>query len=80
MKKQELLNETVVYQTKKGAIQLKHGSSTETVWASQAHIADIFEAERSTITKHIRNILKDRELDKNSVCAKMSHTAEDPFY
>ncbi len=48
-----------------------------TPWANQAQIADIFEAERSVITKHIRNILKDRELSSNSVCAKMAHTAED---
>lgn len=77
MKKQKLDHETIIYQTKNGAIQLKQDTQADTVWASQAHIADIFEIERSVITKHIRNILKDRELDANSVCAKMAHTAED---
>ena len=47
------------------------------LWASQAHIADIFEIERSVVTKHIRNILKNKELDENSVRAKLAHTAED---
>lgn len=48
------------------------------LWASQAHIADIFVIERSVVTKHIRNILKNRELDENSVRAKLAHTtAED---
>lgn len=47
------------------------------LWATQQQIADIFEIERSVATKHIRNILKDKELNTDSVCAKMAHTAED---
>jgi len=46
------------------------------LWARQAHIADIFEIERSVVTKYIRNILKDRELDENSVRAKLAHTVD----
>lgn len=53
------------------------GVQADSVWASQAHIADIFEVERSVIAKHIRNILKDKELDQDSVCAKLAHTAQD---
>src|SRR3989338_6829962 len=68
---------SVVYQTKNGAIELKQDSREDTVWASQAHIAEIFEIERSVISKHIRNIFKNKELDANSVCAKMARTAED---
>lgn len=68
---------TIIYQTKKGALELKQNSQLDMVWATQAHIAEIFEVERSVITKHIRNILKDGELDAHSVCAKMAHTAED---
>ena len=67
--------QNIVYQTKNGAIQLKQDVVADELWASQAHIADIFEIERSVVTKHIRNILKDKELDKNSVCAKLAHTA-----
>ena len=47
------------------------------IWATQGHIADIFEIERSVVTKHIRNILKDKELNEQSVRAKLAHTAED---
>jgi hypothetical protein len=47
------------------------------LWASQNQIADIFEVKRPAITKHIRNILKDKELDANSVRSKMEHTADD---
>ena len=70
-------NQVVVYQSKTGAIELKGDLKKETIWASQAQIADIFEADRSVITKHIRNILRDKELDSNSVCAKIAHTAND---
>jgi hypothetical protein len=69
--------EIVVYQAKSGAIELRGDFERETMWATQAEIAEVFQTERSVITKHIRNILKDKELDVNSVCAKFAHTAED---
>ena len=50
--------------------------SRDTIWATQAQIATVFNTERSVITKHIGNILKDKELEKKSVCAKFAHTAE----
>ena len=71
------ISSTVIYQSKNGAIELKKNASLDMLWASQAQIADIFEIERSVVTKHIRNILKDKELNRNSVCAKLAHTAED---
>lgn len=67
----------VIYQAKNGAIELRGDFTRETVWATQAQIAEIFAIERSVVTKHIRNILKDKELNENSVCAKFAHTAED---
>ena len=78
MKKiQSQKNEMVIYQAESGAIELRGDFEGETVWATQAQIAEAFEADRSVITKHIRNILKDKELDEKSVCAKFAHTAED---
>lgn len=77
MKTNKKFDDTAIYQTKNGAISLKQDTSADMLWASQEHIADIFELERSTVTKHIRNILKDNELNEKSVCAKLSHTAED---
>lgn len=65
----------IIYQSKTGAIELK--KDIDTVWATQENIADIFNIDRTAITKHIRNILKDKELDADSVCAKMARTAED---
>ncbi len=43
----------------------------------QARIAELFEVDRSVVTKHINNIFKDNELAEESVCAKFAHTAKD---
>ncbi len=49
----------------------------ETIWLTQAQIAELFSTERSVITKHLRNIFNSGELAKTSVCAKFAHTAAD---
>ncbi|WP_249325005.1 virulence RhuM family protein [Vreelandella boliviensis] len=40
-------------------------------------MCELFGRERSVITKHIRNVFKEGELERNSVCANFAHTAED---
>ena len=40
-------------------------------------MAKLFDVQRPAITKHLANIFNDGELEKNSVCAKFAHTAED---
>jgi len=67
----------VIYQAPNGAVELRGDFKKETVWATQAQIAQLFDIERSVATKHIRNIFKDYELDKKSVCANFAHTAPD---
>ena len=67
----------VIYQAKNGAIELRGDGNRETLWASQAQIAEVFGVERSVITKHIKNIFKDKELDEKAVCANFAHTADD---
>ena len=47
----------------------------DTIWLTQKLMAKLFSAERSVITKHLKNLFDDRELDQNSVCAKFAHTA-----
>ena len=67
-----LENKIQIYQAENGEIRLKFDEKNETVWANQKQIADIFWVERSVVTKHIRNIYKDWEIDKNSTCAKIA--------
>lgn len=49
----------------------------ETVWLTQEQLAEVFGRERSVITKHLRNIFKEEELQADSVCANFAHTAAD---
>ena len=48
----------------------------ETVWLTQDQMCRLFGRERSVITKHIRNIFKEGELDEELVCAKFAHTTQ----
>ena len=47
------------------------------VWLTQKAIGQLFDIDRSVVTKHLNNIFKDGELDENSVCAKFAQTADD---
>ena len=69
--------EILIYQGKNGEILLKEDGNNETIWANQKQIAEIFSVNRPAITKHLSNIFKDQELEKEAVCSKMEHTAED---
>ena len=66
----------VIYQAKNGKIEFHGDFDRETIWATQKQIADIFEINRTVATKHIRNIFKDKELDKKVVCANFAHTTQ----
>ncbi len=70
-------NQITVYETPDGKINIEVLYANENIWLPQKRIAELFDIERSVITKHLRNIFKSNELDENSVCAKFAHTAED---
>lgn len=65
------VSELVIYQTKAGALELRGDFSHQTIWATQAQMAHIFGVNPQAITKHIKNIYSDRELEKVSTCSKM---------
>ena len=44
----------------------------ETVWATQKAIAQLFDVDRSVVTKHLKNIFETAELQQDSVCAKIA--------
>ena len=63
----------VVYKPS-GAVKLEVRTDGETVWLTQEQMCLLFGRERSVITKHIRNVFKERELDEKVVCANFAHT------
>lgn len=74
MKNKHLANQTLVYQAKDGAIELRSNIKTETIWANKMQIAQIFGVDRSVVSKHIKNIFSDKELDEKVVRANFAHT------
>ena len=69
--------ELLVYQGKDGDMKLEVKLLNDTIWLTQSQIAELFATERSVITKHLGNIFKSGELEKESVCAKFAYTADD---
>ena len=69
--KKVVQNNVVIYQTKSGAIELKGDFGHETFWATQAQIANIFNIDRTVVTKHIGNIIRNREIDQKRNVQKM---------
>ena len=75
--KKGLKNDVVIFQAKNGALELKGDFTHETVWATQAQIAEVFEVNVRTISEHFSNIFKSGELEKNSVIRNFRITATD---
>lgn len=74
---QKSSKDMVVYQAPSGAIELRGDFSHETLWGTQAQISDVFQIERSVVTKHINNILKTKEIDEKSNVQKMHIASSD---
>ena len=69
--------EVILYEAPDGEVRVDVRLERETVWLTQSQMAELFSRERSVITKHIRNVFKEGEVEPKSVCAKFAHTAED---
>ena len=67
-------NKIVIYQTEDGQTQIDVRLENETVWLTQAQMAELFQKDRTVITRHINNVFKEGELEKEMVCAKFAHT------
>ena len=65
-------NKFVIYQTEDGQTQIDVRLENETVWLTQAQMAELFQTDRTSIVRHINNIYKSDELDRNSTCAKIA--------
>lgn len=69
--------EVILFQAEDGKTRLEVQLDHETVWLTQDQMAKLFERERSVVTKHLRNVFREGELDELAVCAKYAHTAGD---
>lgn len=69
--------EIIVYQTNDKSMMFEVRIEDETVWLTQAQMAELFQTTRNNINLHISNIFKERELQKISVCKDSLLTAQD---
>ena len=69
--------EMLIYQTEDGLTKIDVNMQSETVWLSLDQMADLFQRDKSTIFRHIKNIFDEGELDRNSVVANFATTAAD---
>ncbi len=77
MQSQLSVSQLLLYNANNGKIRLEVRFEGETIWLSLMQMAELFDRDKSVISKHISNIFKDEELDRNSVVAKNATTATD---
>ena len=65
-------NQIIIYQTEDGQTQVDVRMENETVWLTQAQMAKLYHTDRTSIVRHINNIYKVEELDRESTCAKIA--------
>lgn len=71
------LGEIILYRAADGGPALDVRLERETVWLSLNQLADLFERDKSVISRHLRNVFKEGELERTAVVAKNATTAAD---
>jgi hypothetical protein len=69
--------ELLMYQTEDGKTKIEVRMEDETVWLSLNQMAELFQRDESVISRHIKNIFSEGELDEKSVVANFATTAVD---
>ena len=67
----------IMYTTQDGLTKIQATFDNDTVWLSLDQIAELFQRDKSTISRHIKNIFEEGELETNSVVANFATTAAD---
>ena len=67
----------IMYTTEDGLTKIEVTLEEDTVWLSLEQMAELFQRDKSTISRHIKNIFADGELNRNSVVANFATTAAD---
>ena len=70
-------NEIVLFEAKDGSFAMPVQVKAETVWLTQAQMAQLFNKDRTVIGRHIRNAIADGEIDSETMCAKFAHMGKD---
>ena len=72
----DLNDKIVIYRTADGQTTVDVRMDGDTVWLSQAQMAELFQKDRTVIGRHINNIYKEHELERETTCANFAHTKD----
>ena len=75
--KRIMANNMMIYTTADGLTKVETTFDQDTVWLSLDQMAELFQRNKSTISRHIRKIYEEGELKRESVVAKFATTAAD---
>ena len=73
----DLNDKIVIYRTADGQTTVDVRMDGDTVWLSQAQMAELFQKDRTVIGRHINNIYKEHELERETTCANFAHVGKD---
>ena len=76
-RKEHPMDELIIYNTDDGMAKVSLLAKDGTVWCTQAQMAELFDVQKAAISKHLKNLFDDSELDKNSVVSILETTAAD---
>ena len=73
----DLNDKIVIYRTADGQTTVDVRMDGDMVWLSQAQMAELFQKDRTVIGRHINNIYKEHELERETTCANFAHVGKD---
>jgi len=71
------MDKIAIYQSDDGEIKISARVESDTIWLTQQQMAELFKTDRTTLNKHIKNIIKEGELDKESTCANFAQVQKE---
>jgi len=66
------VNQLILYQTKDGATEIQVAMQDETIWLTQKQMVELFQRDKSVISRHVNNLFKEGELNREATVAKIA--------
>ena len=73
---QDEITDFLLYTAPGGEIKVEVIVHDETIWLTQQRMADLFGVDRTSVSRHLKNIFESNELDEDMVCAEIAHTTQ----
>jgi hypothetical protein len=72
-----MASELLIYQSDNGDTRIEVRLENENVWLNKNQMAELYQCDRSSVSKHIKNIYETRELEENSTCANFAQVQQE---